>query len=263
MSLYCCRSCARQVGSVLFREKRGVTLTLRAACLTSCMLLAAADDDTPVTIYTGGQSYAIASEPSIILENEVLQVDLYSDHYSVTATLQLHNTGAAKALIIGFPQMEAGERPAGANRVVNSISNFATETDGINQATEEKAANIPVTGRPGNFINKLFTRSVSFDADQQRTIVDRYDSTYEPGLNVLDVHYLLGTASSWTGIGGLRVVVTNHASDLVFNGVPSFSGTIIEVNRGDTAYQTPDAAGRTYEANFAKYQASTRRSFRS
>jgi hypothetical protein len=213
-------------------------------------------DDTALVVYGGGESYQMVTDPSIRLENEVLEIGLYPDHFSVTASLYLHNTGPAKDVLIGFPQLQQGEpQPApGQTHVIAEISNFRTETDGQVQATTEKVVHIPVLAatqqRYGRFISKLFTRVVSFASDGRRMLVDRYDSDYDRwGPWDFFARYLLGTAGSWGGIQTLKVVVTNWTDKLVFVGTPYFADGASATDVAGAAYQTQGALGRTYEIN--------------
>jgi hypothetical protein len=160
-------------------------------------------DDTYFFLASGGLKPMYDEETSVLMESETIEIELFSDYYTVEAEFRFRNDGERESLRIGFPNLTMGQAGRG------QITDFRTWVND----TEVKTYVEDVDQR-WNLETRFMTayvKGVIFPAGSYTTTRVSYRATYGRESRGWIVGYLYGTGSSWKGpIGQMEVVIVNN-----------------------------------------------------
>jgi hypothetical protein len=129
----------------------------------------------------GGRLRLLRTEhPTIRMEREWVQLDLYPRYYAVSATFIFSNDGPATSVTMGFPEYGACDGDGGGGVEFPTSGNsayqhFTTTVDGQPVNVERRVV-VPDECRHDSVYQALWVKQVSFMRRQRRTITVRYQA---------------------------------------------------------------------------------------
>lgn len=176
-------------------------------------------NDTLIQKKIGGDEYLLQNSTNVVIRSEVLEFDLFDDHYDVRVDYQFFNNGPQATLEVGFPYFQYSN-PTQPISLGAELNNFRSTVNGIAVPTVDVPAKIKVSDEEEITIFKK--KTVTFDGLRVTKIVNTYSSSYGDNYGNATVDYLLGSALTWKEIGLLMVVVRIHSQDLFLDRGISF-----------------------------------------
>lgn len=175
-------------------------------CLSALLCVVARANDTSITAI-GGTAVALHHEHLFVeMVRETVRLDLHKDTYEVTVDFVFRNHGAARDVLMGFPESGGGMDKEGPLPKDAMIQDFISTVDG----TPVSVKRIKAT-ESNDAYQAYWTKSVAFGKDQQRKIHVHYRSPYGGGIEgTLAAYYFTG--GNWRGkVQESVLVITPHA----------------------------------------------------
>ena len=165
--------------------------------------------------------------PDIVLDNEVINLDIYNSKTVVNITFNLRNEGTTETILIGFPDEYAsysipGQGDMMMSDIVGPINDFKVwVNDSSVKTTTKKQLNKPIVGNyPENFNVLWHVFPVTFEAGKTTVIKNAY--WVENGINVMqekNFHYTIVTGAKWKGNIGSTKIYANLKDGLSFKDI--------------------------------------------
>lgn len=148
--------------------------------LLFCVFSTARSNDSGI-IAVGGTWVVMKGEhPSVQMESEKIEMNVYREYYDVTAEFIFRNNGGECSVYMGFPESGFGDM----NSYKDSVSafiKFSTSVDGVNiEAKRER-----VRGEFNDYDAYLayWIKEVSFKEGQTRKVTVKYRSPLGTGIS--------------------------------------------------------------------------------
>lgn len=186
----------------------------------------------------GGSLTIKESETNISIQNEILNVDMFDDHYQISVQYDFKNNGVEKKLMTGFPEYKFGTQE------YKPIKNFHMQyISGEKIPSSYIKVNEQIN--PAMEITGWYVKEVIFKAKSITTVKLEYESDYGIAGFYQLVSYLLGTGKTWAkDISNLHIRINNHANFWINNvGI-----------RDDIPYEYKYIADNIYEIHIRTYE---------
>jgi hypothetical protein len=166
-------------------------------------------NDTYYYIAGGNIFPAEPNQTNVEMVDEIINIDLFDDYYSVTVVFTFYNNGADENLLVGFPYLLQNQ-----NDTSPRIYDFKTWVNGhlVNHSNDK----IEYSGLGYNetIVDHAFTKNVFFSAKEiTRTKVDykvQYGSA-APSYRMATYYY--GSGRAWyNSIGKITINIKNNIS---------------------------------------------------
>ncbi len=187
----------------------------------------------------GGTLKIKESENNISIQNELLNIDMFSDHYKISVQYDFLNDGVEKKILTGFPEYKFGTQS------YTPIRNFNMKyLNGENIPTTFKEADERVS--PAMKITGWYTKEITFKEKSTTTVKLEYESDYASSGFYKLVSYLFGTGKTWkNNINNLKIRINNN-TDYWIEDVKIIGNTI--------SYNYKYISDNIYEINIADYE---------
>ena len=146
--------------------------------------------------------------PSIQMVNERVNITVNATTYDVRADFEFHNDGAARTVLMGFPEGAAGDVDVITLDKKSSYRNFKTSVDG----QEIRARRIPLSEESSEFeFDAYWVKSVPFARRQTRRVRVSYRAPLGASVDSRFLSYDF-TGGNWKGVVKDSVLTVNFAA---------------------------------------------------
>ena len=176
--------------------------------LLGCFTTTVVANDASMVGIGGSVTPQQGKHPSVQMVYEVVNLDLYKDHYETRVTFNFKNTGDATKVVMGFPERGFGIDGGDAKA---AITNFTSTVDSIPVTTRRVVA-----AKNNDAYQAYWIKTVPFTRHQAHKVFVSFQSPYGGGLGGRLVGYDF-TGGNWHGkvhASALKITVHEGAPTL-------------------------------------------------
>jgi hypothetical protein len=168
-------------------------------------------NDTFYYIAGGNLIPAEQNQTNVEMKEETINIELFDDHYTVTADFIFYNNGQDENLLVGFPYLLQTQQGGSTNA---SIYDFKTWVNDKLIEHTNYPIEIPEKGNGEIVINSAFTKKVFFPSKEITKTKVEYKAGYgsaAPSYRIASYYY--GSGRAWyNSIGKMIINIKNKNS---------------------------------------------------
>lgn len=187
----------------------------------------------------GGSLRIKESEINISIQNEILNIEMFSDHYKISVQYDFQNDGVEKKLFTGFPEYIYGTQK------YKPIKNFNMQyISGENIPSSYIEVSEQIS--PAMRITGWYSKEIIFKEKSITTVKLEYESDYASSGFYKLVPYLFGTGKTWNhDINNLQIRITNNTDFWIKN---------VKILGNNVSYEYKYISDNIYEIHIRNYE---------